>query len=67
MQLTRQRTNQKADREFSAGCFSFTVFNSDLLFSYGALTGFPTPLSLFSHLTSFTAEKGTFFSCNLEL
>jgi len=41
-------SNIVAYREFSAGRYLFTVFNSCMLFSHGVVTGFPTSLPLFS-------------------
>jgi len=42
--LTRGRTddfsNIIVDRQFSAGCYLFTVSKSDLLFNHGAAAGF---------------------------
>ena len=43
--LTRGRTDNfssiLADREFSAGCYIFAAFTSDMLLRHGSETGFP--------------------------
>jgi len=55
------------DREFSANCYlgPFTVSISGLLYSHGAVTGFPKPEFHFS--IEIKRLKNLFASCNLEL